>query len=113
MTVAQYEQHYQGWLGLAENGRIQKTKFVDMMVTTGGVDKEMAQILFDTYDADGSGYVSEVSHLELVEAAEKSSSFGGGQDFCGSPRIAVFSPRMHFSALSDRSSASLLQRCRR
>ena len=57
MSVAQYEQHYAGWLGLAENGRIRKTKFVDMMVGSG-VDKEMAEILFDTYDADGSGYVS-------------------------------------------------------
>lgn len=56
MTVAQYEQHYAGWLSLAENGRIRKPKFVDMMVASG-VDKEMAEILFDTYDADGSGYV--------------------------------------------------------
>ena len=65
MTVAQYEQHFQGWLGLAENGRIQKSKFVDMMVTTGGVDKEMAEILFDTYDADGSGYVVALLKLKL------------------------------------------------
>lgn len=57
MSVAQYEQHYQGWLGLAENGRIKRQKFIDMMVGTGSVDKEMAEILFDTYDADGSGYV--------------------------------------------------------
>ena len=56
MSVAQYEQHYAGWLSLAENGRIRKPKFVDMMVASG-VDKEMAEILFDTYDADGSGYV--------------------------------------------------------
>lgn len=57
MTVAQYEQHSQGWLGLAENGRIKRQKFIDMMVGSGSVDKEMAEILFDTYDADGSGYV--------------------------------------------------------
>jgi Ca2+-binding EF-hand superfamily protein len=65
MSVAQYEQHYAGWLGLAENGRIRKTKFVDMMVGSG-VDKEMAEILFDTYDADGSGDVDVDEFLGLV-----------------------------------------------
>lgn len=56
VTIGQYEQHYQGWLSLAENGRIKKQSFVDKMVASG-VDKEMAEILFDTYDSDGSGYV--------------------------------------------------------
>ena len=64
VTVAQYEQHYQGWVGLAENGRIQKKKFVDMMFGSGSVDKEMAEILFDTYDSNGSGDV--VAHLVRI-----------------------------------------------
>lgn len=91
MTVAQYEQHYQGWLGLAENGRIQKAKFVDMMVTTGGVDKEMAEILFDTYDSDGSGYVAALSPKgRLGLGPKRKGPFGTNKTLVVLPKMLVF-----------------------
>lgn len=95
MTSKQYEALYKEWEKLVVDGRIPRDRWIQVALSTGDFDEELASLSFDSFDVDGNGYVIDSqTDMELVRRRGI-----GRQRICTTVQFLTRSLNMTFGCL--------------